>query len=435
MLPRDLRYSRRKFLASAAALTLGSGLPAGAAPAPARGSAPATRDGRAPLAVLGTVYRPLSYLYHLAGRFLHGYPRDGQHHSPAQYVHSLWVEQAPENDLSREVCRKYNIQRARTVRDALLDADGRLAVAGVLIAAEHGNYPRNDKGQILYPRYEIFEQVVAAFRQAGRSVPVFCAKHLSYSYDKALRMAAWARELGFPLLAGSTLPTTWRRPELELPAGAPVREALVAAYGPTEVYGFDALDALQCMAERRRGGEAGVAAVTCLSGEAVWRAGDAGLWSWDLLDAALARSESANLGDVRANAGAVALPGMPATPPVAFLVEYRDGTRGSVLLLNGHLQDFVFAARLGGDPRPAACRFHLPPPPGARHFDGQAAAIEQLVATGRSPQPLERALLTTGILDALMLSHSRRGERIETPELAVCYQPPAEGGFLRGDVA
>src|SRR5207253_8229613 len=118
----------------------------------------------------------------LAGRFLHGYPCDGQHHTPAQYVHSLWVEQAPENDLSREVCRTFDICRARTVRDALLDADGRLAVEGVLIVAEHGNYPRNDKGQVLYPRYELFEQVVAAFRQAGRGVPVFCAKHLSYSF-------------------------------------------------------------------------------------------------------------------------------------------------------------------------------------------------------------------------------------------------------------
>ena len=107
MTPRDLRCSRRKFLASAAALTLGSGLPAGAAPA----TRAARRDGRAPLAVLGTVYRPLSYLYHLAGRFLHGYPRDGRHHTPGQYVHSLWVEQAPENDLSRDVCRQFDVRR------------------------------------------------------------------------------------------------------------------------------------------------------------------------------------------------------------------------------------------------------------------------------------------------------------------------------------
>ena len=174
-------------------------------------------------------------------------------------------------------------------------------------------------------------------------------------------------------------------------------------------------------------------AVTCLTGEAVWQAGDAGQWSWDLLHAALANSESANLGDVRTNAGSLALPGMPATPPIAFLIEYRDGTHGTILLLNGHLQDFVFATRLVSDLE-VSCRFHLPPPPGARHFDGQAAAIEQLVSSGQSPQPLERTLLTTGLLDALMESHRSRGERIETPELAMNYEAPAESGFLRGDV-
>src|SRR5262245_39059011 len=130
MLPRDLRYSRRKFLASAAAATLGSGLahrPAGAS------AAPPPRAGRAPIAVLATVYRPLSYAYHLVGRFLHGYPRGGEQHVPAQYVHSLWVEQAPENDLSRELARAFDFRRARTVREALLDDHGRLAVEGVLI--------------------------------------------------------------------------------------------------------------------------------------------------------------------------------------------------------------------------------------------------------------------------------------------------------------
>jgi hypothetical protein len=429
MLPRDLRYSRRNFLASAAALTIGGGLSAKAA------VLKPVEAGRRPLAILGSVYRPLSYLYHLAGRFLHGYPRDDEHHLPDQYVHSLWVEQAPENDLSREICRQFGVRRARTVAEALLDNDGRLAVDGVLIVAEHGNYPRNDKGQILYPRYEIFEQVVEVFRRTGRSVPVFVAKHLSYDFAKARRMVETSEELGFPLRAGSTLPTTWRRPELELPIGGTIGRALVAAHGPTEVFGFDALEALQCMIERRSGGETGVVAVTCPSGAAVWRSAEQGLWHYHLLEAALSRSESANLGDVRANAGRLAMPGMPATPPVAFLIEYKDGARGTVLLLNGHLQDFVFAADTTSVLQPTSCLFHLPPPPGARHFDGQAAAIEQIVATGRSPQPIQRTLLTTGVLDALMTSHSRRGERVETPELDIRYDTSADANFLRGPVA
>jgi hypothetical protein len=425
MLPRDLRYTRRKFLASAAAVTLGSHLPSQAGVTPAAAGAP-RRDGRTPVAVLATVYRPLSYAYHLVGRFLHGYRRGDRHHVPGQYVHSLWVEQAPENDLSRELARAFDFRRARTVREALLDESGRLAVEGVLIVGEHGNYPRNDKGQILYPRAELFGQVADVFRHVGRSVPVFCAKHLSYSWDKARQMVATARELGIPLMAGSTLATAERRPEPDWPRDAVVDEALVAAHGPVEVAGFDALEALQCLVERRRGGETGVRAVTCLSGPEVWRAGDEGRWSWALLDAALERSETVNLGDPRQNCGRVALPGMPAAPAVAFLVEYADDTRGAVLLLNGHLQDFVFAARLRGESRPVSLLFHTPPLPGARQFDGQAAAIERLIADRRAPVPLERSLLTTGVLDALMESHSRRGERIETPHMAVRYAPSSD---------
>ncbi len=156
--------------------------------------------------MLGTVYRPLSYLYHLAGRFLHGYPRDGAA-PPAGPVRPFALGRAGpgERPVRAKSVGSSSIRRARTVSDALLDADGRLAVEGVLIVAEHGNYPRNDKGQILYPRYEIFEQVVETFRRVGRSVPVFVAKHLSYDLRQARRMVEWAEELGFPLMAGSTL--------------------------------------------------------------------------------------------------------------------------------------------------------------------------------------------------------------------------------------
>ena len=65
--------------------------------------------------------------------------------------------------------------------DALTLGTGKLAVDGVLLIGEHGNYPRNDSGQILYPRYELMEQIVSVFRKTGRSVPVFNDKHLSYS--------------------------------------------------------------------------------------------------------------------------------------------------------------------------------------------------------------------------------------------------------------
>jgi len=178
-----------------------------------------------------------------------------------------------------------------------------------------------------------------------------------------------------------------------------------------------------------------VKAVTCLTGRDVWKAGDAGQWSWDLLEAALGRSESVCPGDIRRNVGAYPVQAYPKTPATAFLVEYRDGFRGTILLLNGHIQDFVFAARIKGEAKPVSCMFHLPPPPGAKFFDGLVMNIEKLLETGRSPYPVERTLLTSGILDFAMTSHTKRGERIETPELDVRYTAGADSGFVRGSIA
>jgi len=439
MQDRHYRCSRRKFLASAAALTLAGGVSAGGEPSaipPLSRTRPGRlpTQGRKPIAVLTTVFRPLSHSYHISNRFLYGTPRDGQLHVPKHYVHSLCVDQTPENDLSREVGKEFGIRVTRSVAEALTSG-GKLDVEGVLLIAEHGNYPRNDKGQILYPRYEMMEQIVEVFRKTGKSVPVFNDKHLSYTFARASKMVGWARELNYGLMAGSSLPVTWRRPELELKLDTPIEDGLVAAYGPIEVYGFHALETLQVMMERRQGGETGVKAVTCLVGKDVWKAGDDGRWSWDLLEAALTRSETVNPGDIRKNVGSTPVQGMPAIPATCFLIEYRDGRRGTILLLNGHIQDFCFAARVKGEARAASCMFHLPPPPGARYFDAQAANIEKLLVTGQAPYPVERTLLTTGILDAAIESHHRRATRVETPELEVRYSAPADSGFLRGSVA
>jgi hypothetical protein len=446
---RNLRCSRRKFLALAGSLTLAglpqSGAARDAAPPGAfhsRPNKPAT-DGRKPIAVVCTVYRPLSHAHHIAGRFLHGYARDGQLHLPRQYVRSVYVDQAPENDLSRGLAREFDFQATRDVADALTLGTGKLAVEGVLLIGEHGNYPLNDRGQILYPRYELMEQIAAVFRKTGKSVPVFNDKHLSYGWDRAKKMVAWAEELMFPLMAGSSLPVTWRRPELELPIGTQVEDALVAAYGPVEVYGFHALETLQVMAERRYKPDAlardlpqqGIKAITCLTGKDVWKAADDGKWSWDLLEAALTRSETVAPGDVRKNVGSTAVQGMPAAPATAFLVEYRDGTRGTALLLNGHVQDFTFAGKVKGEAKPQSCLFHLPPPPGAKYFDCLVGNIEKLFETGKAPYPVERTLLTSGALEVAMESRYRRGSRVETPELDVRYAAPADSGFFRGGVA
>src|SRR5205807_4707470 len=184
-----------------------------------------------------------------------------------------------------------------TIAAALRQGGDRLGVDAVLIIGEHGNYPRNDLGQTLYPRYQFFKQVVDVFKKDGRSVPVFNDKHLSWKWEWAKEMVDTAHAMGFPFMAGSSLPVTWRMPAIDLPFGADVEEALCVAIGGVDSYDFHALETIQCMVERRRGGETGVVALQALRGDAVWKAMEARSWQaggWDaqLFDACLARSQT-----------------------------------------------------------------------------------------------------------------------------------------------
>ncbi len=352
----------------------------------------------------------------------------------------MFVEQhsrreGPMRDLSAEVSKTHNVPRFDSVADALTLGGDTLAVDGVLLIGEHGDYPYNEKGQKLYPRFELFGKIAEVFRKSKRSVPVFCDKHLSYDHKQAVAMVATAKELKFPLMAGSSLPVTWRRPEFDLKIGTPVREALVASRGEVEIFGIHALEALQCVIERRLRGQQGVKAVQCLEGDAVWKAGDAGVWSWSLLESALSRSPSRNVGDVRENCRQYSPPtGRPTFPrgPIAFVIEYRDGLRATALLLNGHTDDTTIALRTKAGEKPVSGLFYLPPPPGAAFLEALAQKIEQFLTTGVPSQPLERTLLTGGILDAVLTSRVEK-KRLETPQLDVRYDPPTEAGFMRGD--
>jgi len=413
-------------LAAAALAGWGGGVLAdGETPGPRAVSPPPDKLPRKKIAAVVTSYFNRSHAYHIVGRFLWGYQWQGRHHQPEFEVGALYTDQTPGSDMSRSLAQRFGFKICPDVAEALTLGADKLAVDGVLLIGEHGNYPRNGKGQQLYPRFELFEKITRVFEASGKSVPVFSDKHLSYDFAKARTMVETARKLGFPLMAGSSLPVTWRRPELELPVGTRFQDALVAGYGGDEAYGFHGLETLQCMVERRLGGEQGVQAVTCLRGPKVWEAGDQGLWSWRLLEHALGRSETLNPGDLRVNA----------TAPFAILVEYAGGLKAAMLLLNGQIADFNFAAQVEGRPRPASCLFTLPAPPGANFFTPLVHHIEGFLQTGHPPYPVERTLLTGGILDAAFTSMAQNGKRIETPELAISYQPPRDSGFARGSPA
>jgi hypothetical protein len=425
--------NRRTFLSTGAALAAVPFAAADERPLthPPKRTAPAKRK----LALLTTTYHYLSHAYHIGGRFLSGYLTADGYHFPDSELAAVFAEQLGPKDLSRKIARDHGVRHCGTIADALTLGTGKLAVDGVLVVAEHGDYPYNAKGQKLYPRFEFFQKVVEVFRASGKTVPVFNDKHLSYDRAKGFEMVATAKKLGFPLMAGSSLPVTWRRPEVELPLGAKLTEALVISRGELEIYGIHALEALQCMVERRTKGQQGVAAVEYLEGEAVWKAGDAGRWSWDLLEHALGRSQSRNVGDPRENCTHFQSPaawGFTAVPsPRAFLIEYRDGLKATVLQLDGHAADDTFAATVAGENKPVSTLFWLPPPPGAAFLEALAIHVERFMDTGVPPYPVERTALTGGILDWVLESRVRK-KRLETPDLDVSYDPPRDSGYMRG---
>ena len=171
---------------------------------------------------------------------------------------STYVDQFPENDLSRARSQEFGFPLYPTIAEALRCGGDKLDVDAVLLVGEHGKYPVNELGQTLYPRYEFFKEIVEVFKQDGRTVPVFNDKHLSWKWEWSKEMVDTAHAMGFPLLAGSSLPVTWRMPSIDMPYGAEIEEVMCVAIGGVDSYDFHALETIQCMVERRRGGETGV---------------------------------------------------------------------------------------------------------------------------------------------------------------------------------
>ena len=387
------------------------------------------------VAVIATVWTYLSHAQHICDRMLVGYPHQGSWHFPDLQVVSLYVDQNPDGDQSQQRAREFGFTVYPSIEDALCCGGTDLNVDAVVIIGEHGDYARNPKGQILYPRYEFFQQVVKTFAASGRSVPVFNDKHLSYSFEKAQQMVADAHRLKFPFLAGSSLPVTWRMPEVELPLGCEVEDALMVGVGSSDAMDYHALEAMQCMLERRKGGETGVSSVQMLTGDEVWKSGSDGRWSMDLLASALSRSDLI-LGKTLVDARPQDLVGSGELPrlvkePAAYFLEYIDGTRAAMLMLNGAVGDFTFAARVRGMSEIQSTQFHLPPEPNVTYSACLVAKIEEMILHGAAPYPVERTMLVSGMLESCLESRLQRNKLMRTPHLAVRYKPSGKSHYCR----
>ena len=150
--PLDARsIRRREFLAGGAALAV-----VGMGPAP---------PGRPRVAGLTTAYFHNSHADLILGRLLDGYTLDGRGEPPSIALASLYLDQRPANDKGVRVAREHGVPLCATAAEALTLGTGKLAVDGVLLVLEHGQYPRSPIGGTMYPKRRLFAEVVQVFRR------------------------------------------------------------------------------------------------------------------------------------------------------------------------------------------------------------------------------------------------------------------------------
>ena len=370
------------------------------------------KSGVTPKLVAGvvSVYHHNSHADVILGKVMEGWKQDGGP-GPALKLASVYIDQFPASDIGRAVCKKHGVPIFDSIEKAVTVGGDRIPVDGVLSIGEHGSYPSNDIGQILYPRRRFFEEITTTFQKYGRVVPVFNDKHLGPVWSDAKRMYDKARELKVPFMAGSSMPVGFRRNEIQLPLNSDIEAAVGIGYSQREIYGIHALEFYQSHVERRRGAERGVASVRFLRGAEMWRAVDDGAISQAALDAALAVVPREGHPDIRQDANAE-----------LFLFDYTDGFRGAIFMLSC-VHGTSIGLKRKGRAEPFATAFDERSEPRHPHFAYLLKAIERMIHTGQPTYPVERTLLTSGILDRVLTSRAQGNKPLKTPELAIAYQP------------
>jgi hypothetical protein len=391
------------------------------------------------VAALVTAYYHNSHADVIVSRLVQTMTLDDKGARPNLKLVSLYIDQPESSSVGLEIARKYGVPLFKKPADALTLGGKTLAVDGVLLIGEHGRYPLSSTGQVIFPKRRLFSEILAVFDHSGRVVPVYTDKHLADNWEEAKWLYESARHHGFPLLAGSSVPLTWRYPPLDLPRDTKISEIAVTTYGSLEAYGYHGLEVLECLVEHRAGGETGVRSVQTLTGDQIWKAAKAGVFDRKLLEEALARRRHKLQGPTRGNGHEFNLEG-DLVNPVVVLVNYRDGLRATMLYAD-NLQEWTAAWRETKTGKTESTAFWTQEARPFMHFTYLTKGIEQLMNTGKPAWPVERTLLTTGILNAYFRSKIAGGRELQTPWLDVSYHsdwnwhpppPPPPGRPIAG---
>ena len=364
----------------------------------------------------------------IISKLIDGYWWQGAYTPSRVDVVSIYIHQHDTSLLGQKVAKAKNIPVFKTVAEALTLGGDELAVDGVVIVGEHGNYPTDLKGRWLLPRWWIYNQMIGVFEQSKRSVPVFNDKHLSYSWDESKWMFDKSRELNFPLTGGSNVPVYYRKPEIELDIDTPIKNSISVGGTSYEGVIFHTIDVLQSFVERRKGGETGVKAVQSIRGPETWKWVERNPWAGKLL-ASVEKSFELNPGYFQEDDQAH-----------LCIVEYNDGTNAAAISDRG--VGWTYAGEIEGQNEATVIStldgFHRPF--GQYHASNSLPHwITEMMVTKKEPFNAERLLLSSGITNHYMQSNwengrfSPVGRRIETPYMNMSYRSTRGAQFSKGE--
>ncbi|MDP3467354.1 MAG: hypothetical protein Q8S11_03405 [Daejeonella sp.] len=387
-----------------------------------------TAQARPRIAVLASYWAyTRSHADWIVNKLIDGYWWDGAYTPSRVDVVSIYMHQHDESLLGQKVAKAKGIPVFKTVAEALTLGGKELAVDGVVIVAEHGEYATDLRGHWLLPRWWIYQQVVRVFEQSKRSVPVFNDKHLSYNWDEAKWMFDKSRELNFPLTGGSSIPVYYRKPEIEIDIDTPIKNSIVIGGAGDEGGIFHAIDVLQCFVERRKGGESGVKSIQSIRGPEAWKWVEQNPWAGKLLDAVAKRFEFKS--------------GFFQESPQTNIcvIDYNDGTKAAVI--GGRGVGWTYAGEIAGknDPTIISMLGWAGPYDQYHASNAQPHWITEMMVTKKEPFNAERLLLSTGITNFYMESnwegskYSPVGRRLETTALNIKYRSTRGAQFSKGE--
>ena len=371
---------------------------------------------------------PSSHADWIINKLIDGYWWQGAHTPSRIDIASIYLHQHDTSILGQKVAKAKGIPVFRTVAEALTLGGEELAVDGVVIVGEHGDYPTDLKGHWLLPRWWMYNQMIRIFERSNRSVPVFNDKHLSYDWDESKWMFDKSRELYFPLTGGSNVPIYYRSPEIELDIDTPIKNSIVVGNASDEGAIFHSIDVLQSFVERRKGGETGVKAVQSIRGTEAWTWVKCNTWVGNLLDSVEKKIELQTR----------YFQERPQTN--LCIVEYNDGTNAAIISDQG--VGWTYAGEIEGQNEATVISmldgWHRPF--GQYHASNSLPHwITEMMVTKKEPFNAERLLLSSGITNYYMQSNWENGRffpvgrRIETPFLNMTYRPTRGAQFSKGE--